>query len=142
MMMKREGSGRGGEAPRPREALREALADAAVAALCEPSRCAVFCALLEVVEADVGQLAQGLPQDRSVISRHLAALHDAGLVSLRIQGRRRIYQARGLYLIERLEALLGVAKAALATCCPPEASSPGATTRPQGSRREDEEVMG
>lgn len=102
----------------PLAALRAALTHEVITTLVEPSRCAVFCALLDVKEADVGALAAGLPQDRSVISRHLSALHDAGLVSLRVEGRRRVYRIRASFLIARLEELLATAKAAMAVCCP------------------------
>lgn len=100
--------------------LRAALTHDVISTLVEPSRCAVFCALLDVGEADVGALAAGLPQDRSVISRHLSALHDAGLVTLRVEGRRRIYRVRAAKLVACLEELLALAKVAQAACCPVE----------------------
>lgn len=105
-------------------ALRAALTHDMITTLVEPSRCAVFCALLEVKEADVGALASRLPQDRSVISRHLSALHDAGLVTLRVDGRRRVYRVRAASLVARLEALLITAKAAMAVCCPEDDANP------------------
>jgi len=98
--------------------LRAALTHEVISALVEPSRCAVFCALLEAGEADVGALAAGLPQDRSVISRHLSALHDARLVTLRVEGRRRVYRVHAAELVSCLEELLTLAKVAMAACCP------------------------
>jgi DNA-binding transcriptional ArsR family regulator len=40
----------------------------------------------------VGQLAAGLPVSRSAVSQHLKILKDAGLVSERAAGTRRIYR--------------------------------------------------
>lgn len=43
----------------------------------------------------VGDLASGLPISRPAVSQHLKVLLDAGLVSARQQGTRRIYEAGG-----------------------------------------------
>jgi DNA-binding transcriptional ArsR family regulator len=40
----------------------------------------------------VGQLADGLPVSRSAVSQHLKVLKDAGLVSERAAGTRRLYR--------------------------------------------------
>jgi len=40
----------------------------------------------------VGQLAMGLPVSRSAVSQHLKVLKDAGLVSERAVGTRRVYR--------------------------------------------------
>ena len=40
----------------------------------------------------VGQLAAGLPVSRSAVSQHLRVLKDAGLVSERAAGTRRVYR--------------------------------------------------
>lgn len=40
----------------------------------------------------VGELAEGLPVTRSAVSQHLKVLKDAGLVSERAVGTRRIYR--------------------------------------------------
>jgi len=40
----------------------------------------------------VGQLAAGLPVSRSAVSQHLKVLKDAGLVSERAAGTRRVYR--------------------------------------------------
>lgn len=39
----------------------------------------------------VGELARGLPVSRPAVSQHLKVLLDAGLVSVRAQGTKRIY---------------------------------------------------
>ena len=44
------------------------------------------------IEASVGQLAAELPVSRSAVSQHLKVLKDAGLVSERAVGTRRLYR--------------------------------------------------
>jgi DNA-binding transcriptional ArsR family regulator len=40
----------------------------------------------------VNELAEGLPVSRPAVSQHLKALRDAGLVSVRSEGTRRVYR--------------------------------------------------
>lgn len=40
----------------------------------------------------VNELAEGLPVSRPAVSQHLKALRDAGLVSVRNEGTRRVYR--------------------------------------------------
>ncbi len=61
------------------------------AALADPTRHAIVASLAEGPQA-VGQLAAALPVTRSAVSQHLKVLKDAGLVSERAEGTRRIYR--------------------------------------------------
>jgi DNA-binding transcriptional ArsR family regulator len=63
---------------------------AALAALADPTRRAIFERLSDRPSA-VGELAQELPVSRPAVSQHLKVLLDAGLVSARSEGSRRIY---------------------------------------------------
>ena len=54
--------------------------------------------------ADVGEIAKELPQERSVISRHLQVLHDAQIVKATKVGRQVFYEVNGGAIVERLEA--------------------------------------
>ncbi len=65
--------------------------NAAFAALADPTRLAVFERLADGPRA-VGDLAQGLPVSRPAVSQHLKVLKDAGLVTDRAEGARRVYQ--------------------------------------------------
>ncbi|OGB75714.1 MAG: transcriptional regulator, partial [Burkholderiales bacterium RIFCSPLOWO2_12_FULL_67_210] len=67
------------------------LDDPMFKALQEPVRVAVLRELLLLGRADVGSIAERLPQERSVISRHLQILLDAGLLIAERDGRHRIY---------------------------------------------------
>ncbi len=62
----------------------------AIEALGDPTRRSVFERLGERPMA-VGELAAGLPVSRPAVSQHLKVLKDAGLVSERREGTRRIY---------------------------------------------------
>jgi len=60
-------------------------------ALADGTRRAIVSRLADGPQA-VGQLADGLPVSRSAVSQHLKVLKDAGLVSERAAGTRRLYR--------------------------------------------------
>ena len=60
-------------------------------ALADGTRRAIVARLADH-ELAVGQLAAGLPVTRSAVSQHLKVLKDAGLVTERAAGTRRIYR--------------------------------------------------
>jgi DNA-binding transcriptional ArsR family regulator len=60
-------------------------------ALGDPTRRAIFERLADRPSA-VGELAQGLPVSRPAVSQHLRVLREAGLVTDRAAGNRRVYQ--------------------------------------------------
>jgi len=63
----------------------------AFAALADPTRREVFERLARGPRS-VGELAQGLPVSRPAVSQHLKVLKEAGLVTDRPEGARRVYQ--------------------------------------------------
>jgi len=60
-------------------------------ALGDPTRRTIFERLADAPRS-VGELADELPVSRPAVSQHLKVLKDAGLVTDRAQGTRRIYQ--------------------------------------------------
>ena len=60
-------------------------------ALGDPTRRAIFERLADGPKA-VGEIANGLPVSRPAVSQHLKVLKEAGLVSDRKLGTRRLYQ--------------------------------------------------
>lgn len=60
-------------------------------ALGDPTRRAIFERLAGGPRA-VGEIAEELPVSRPAVSQHLKVLKDAGLVTARAQGTRRLYQ--------------------------------------------------
>jgi DNA-binding transcriptional ArsR family regulator len=63
----------------------------ALAALGDPTRRQIF-ERLSGGPSSVGALAQAVPVSRPAVSQHLRALKDAGLVTDRADGTKRIYQ--------------------------------------------------
>ena len=63
----------------------------ALAALSDPTRRAVFERVLEA-PSSVGEIAQAMPISRPAVSQHLRVLKEAGLVTDRAEGTRRVYQ--------------------------------------------------
>ncbi|WP_309604986.1 metalloregulator ArsR/SmtB family transcription factor [Phenylobacterium sp.] len=68
-----------------------ALTTRAFSALADPTRRAVFERLADGPRA-VGELARDLPVSRPAVSQHLKVLREAGLVTDRPDGARRVYQ--------------------------------------------------
>ena len=64
---------------------------AAFQALADPTRHAIF-QRLKAGEVAVGELAAELPVSRPAVSQHLRVLKEAGLVSERREGTRRVYR--------------------------------------------------
>jgi DNA-binding transcriptional ArsR family regulator len=88
-------------------------------AIAEPVRQQIVLILLQEGRSNVQAVAQHLVQDRSVVSRHLAFLEQAGFVrSHRIQ-RFTEYELDGPAIIGKLEKLLAHLRTAAALCCPP-----------------------
>lgn len=79
-------------------------------ALCEPSRIAVLRELILLGRADIGTIAERLPQDRSVIARHLQQLASANIVTAERDGRRVVYQINASAVAARLETILATTR--------------------------------
>jgi DNA-binding transcriptional ArsR family regulator len=86
--------------------------------LSEPVRIEILRFLIETGRADIGEIAQKLPQDRSVISRHLHLMSEAGLLSTEKEGRHVYYEINGPTFLERLENIVSSFKKCLSSCCP------------------------
>ena len=87
-------------------------------ALCEPVRIDLVRLLIARGRSDLSALAEELPQDTSVISRHLAVLHRAGVVRREKQGRHVYFELDGPELVERLEAIVAQLRRVVPFCCP------------------------
>jgi DNA-binding transcriptional ArsR family regulator len=98
--------------------LAEAFEDPLLKALSDPTRCMLLRTLAQLGPSDIATIAEAYPQDRSVISRHLRVLHEAGIVKSTKEGRHVFYALDGPALVARLEALLSMAKALVSGCCP------------------------
>ena len=65
-------------------------AERGITALGDPTRRAIF-QLLAIGPRPVGEIAREMPVTRPAVSQHLKVLKDAGLVTDRQQGTRRLY---------------------------------------------------
>ena len=90
--------------------------NALFAALSDPTRREIF-ERLQTGGRSVGEIAQNLPVSRPAVSQHLKVLKDAGLVSDRAAGTRRVYyiDPQGLAAVRKwLDQFWDVALAAYA----------------------------
>lgn len=87
-------------------------------ALSEPARLQVLRVLLTEGPSDIAGIAAHFPQDRSVVSRHLKVLHEAGIVRAEKSGRHRIYEIDGAAFVETLEHIAAEARRLYGVCCP------------------------
>ena len=87
-------------------------------ALCEPSRASILRVLVLKGRSNISTLAEDLPIDRSVISRHLQTMEKVGIVSAEREGRHTFYQVNGANLIKELEQLTEGLKQIQPFCCP------------------------
>lgn len=87
-------------------------------AMAEPVRQQIVLILLQEGRSKVQEVAAHLVQDRSVVSRHLVCLQQAGFVrSYRVQ-RFTEYELNGPAIIAKLERLLSHLRTAAQLCCP------------------------
>ena len=88
-----------------------------VKALAEPVRIEILKLLILNGPCDVKNLAEKLPQDRSVISRHLALMEKAGILSVKKEGRHVIYSVDGESALQKSEQIVNTIKQCLAVSC-------------------------
>lgn len=91
--------------------------------LSEPARLRLIQLLWRLGPTDVMSLSAEMPQERSVVSRHLTALLRMGLVSVEKAGRHRRYRLESELLIVRLETLASRVKQCLRGQCGEEDSN-------------------
>ncbi len=100
------------------EQLVEVLDSRFFKSLSEPVRIELLKFLLINGTSDIGTIADHLPQDRSVISRHLNNMLEAGLVICNKEGRFRFYEVNSSAFLERVEEIVGQIRECMNTCCP------------------------
>src|SRR5262245_12530027 len=74
--------------------------------LCDPPRMRILCDLLESgAPRTVSSIAASCPVDTSVVSRHLRALLDVGILSREKQGKEAYYRVEARALARRLRSV-------------------------------------
>ena len=87
-------------------------------ALCEPRRVDILTFLIANGRADVGTVAEHVPQDRSVVARHLQALEEVGVLRSEKVSRHRYYEVDAVRFVERMRGILCCVEDLIPTCCP------------------------
>ncbi len=115
------------------EALIGVLDTRFLKALCDPTRIEILKKIISIGVSDVSTIARGLSQDRSVISRHLAQLEQAGITVSRKDGRRVLYDLDGPYIVEKVTKILNTLHPMADLCRPFEGWDGAATLESQRS---------
>ncbi len=98
--------------------LTELLDSKLFKALCEPVRVEILRTLTAEGRCDVTTIAEHFPQDSSVVSRHLAILHEAGCVRREKEGRHVFFELDGPAMVDRMEKILDQFRTIVTLCCP------------------------
>ncbi|MBI3784495.1 MAG: winged helix-turn-helix transcriptional regulator [Deltaproteobacteria bacterium] len=92
-------------------------------ALCEPARIEIVKLLTARGRSDVQTITAQVPQDQSVISRHLAVLHRAGVVRREKIGRQVFFELDGTNVVTRMQRMIEQFRSIIPLCCPPAAQA-------------------
>lgn len=87
-------------------------------ALCEPSRLEVVSAMVKLGRADITEIAKQTPLDRSVVSRHLQILEQAGLAVSQKEGRQVFYELDGPAIMDKFKSSMAAIEPLVPLCCP------------------------
>ncbi len=86
--------------------------------LSEPVRVQILKFLLLNGRSDIAAIAESLPQDRSVISRHLHLMHEAGILTGEKVSRHMYYSIDASEFLEKVEGIAGKVRSCMTVCCP------------------------
>ena len=100
------------------EELVEAFDSKFFRTLSEPVRVQILKFLMLNGRADVGTIAKNMPQDRSVISRHLTLMQEVGILTSQSENRHVFYEKNGRPFLEKLIAITEKIGRCMKKCCP------------------------
>jgi len=107
--------------PSAGEGLERLLSPPLFKAMCDPNRIAILLFLSKrCAPLTVGEIAESLPVDVSVVSRHLSILRDAEILRVRKQGKQVRYSINSRKLIMTLRAIADAFEACCPDECPPD----------------------
>ena len=86
--------------------------------LSEPVRVEILRYLLLNGRADIGTIAQDMPQDRSVISRHLNLMLEAGILVCEKESRHMFYSINAAAFLEKFTNITALVKTCVNECGP------------------------
>jgi DNA-binding transcriptional ArsR family regulator len=111
--------------------LRQILTSRLFRALAEPMRVRILEFLTVHGRSDVAGITAAFPQDRSVISRHLAALHAAHIVRREKIGRQVFFEVDGPTAVGEMEAIVERFRRIVPLCCTPARRTAGRPAAPE-----------
>ena len=100
------------------EELVEVLDSKFFKTLSEPVRVQILKFLMLNGRSDIGSIAENMPQDRSVISRHLTLMHEAGVLIGEKESRHVFYSVNGQHFLEKLVNITEKINECMQECCP------------------------
>jgi DNA-binding transcriptional ArsR family regulator len=100
------------------EELVEAVDSKFFKTLSEPVRVQILKYLILNGRADIQTIAENMPQDRSVVSRHLNLMQEAGILICEKENRHVFYNVDGQPFIEKLVDITEKTKKCMKECCP------------------------
>ncbi len=86
--------------------------------LSEPVRVQIIRYLLLNGRADIGTIAQDLPQDRSVISRHLNLMQAVGILTCEKESRHMYYSINAAEFLNRFSTITRLVETCIKECGP------------------------
>ncbi len=86
--------------------------------LSEPVRVDIMRFLLLNGQSDIATIAENMPQDRSVISRHLTLMQDVGILTGRKEGRHMVYMLNAEHFLDRFRTLTSLLETCVKECGP------------------------
>jgi len=86
--------------------------------LSEPVRVQILRFILLNGRADIGTIAENMPQDRSVISRHLSLMQEVGILTSEKESRHVFYSINARLFLERFMIITELTKRCLEECGP------------------------
>lgn len=100
------------------EELVEVLDSKFFKTLSEPVRVQILKFLMLNGRSDIGSIAENMPQDRSVISRHLNLMQETGILISEKESRHMFYSINGQPFLEKLVDITEKIRKCMKECCP------------------------
>ncbi len=85
--------------------------------LSEPVRFEILKFIMTNGRSDIGTIADHMPQDRSVISRHLNLMQEVGILSCEKEDRHMYFEISGQNFVDKLKNITDLIGKCVAECC-------------------------
>jgi DNA-binding transcriptional ArsR family regulator len=86
--------------------------------LSEPVRVEILKFVMLNGRSDIGTIAEHMPQDRSVISRHLNLMYEVGILKSEKESRHMFFEINCQTFLDKLETITAQIRKCITECCP------------------------